>query len=148
MRPVATPLAKGASLAKAKEDDANLEVATVEEIAADSKRVAAAADAQSSERDPLGLFDIEEGGIDEEDNSSRSSDESMDAVKDALKDPVAAKESQRQHRRAICLTEAPAPPHSMVAAAKRAAEPSDSSGDAVMIERSVDSVDLREDTHL
>ena len=66
----------------------------------------------------------------------------MDDVKDALKDPAAAKESQRQQRKVIDLLEAPAPPHSMVAAAKRAAEPSDSSGDVVMLERAIDLTDL------
>ena len=144
MKPVATPFAKGTSLAKAKDDDDSLEVATVAEIAEDSKKVAALADAQSKLEDPLGLFPVDEevSSCDEEGNASSSSDESMDYAKDALKDPVAAKESQRQQRKVIDLLEAPAPPHSMVAAAKRAAEPSDSSDDAVMIERSIDSMDL------
>ena len=146
MKAVATPFAKGTKLAKAKDDDASLEVATVAEIVEDSKKVAALADAQSKLEDPLGLDGLfpgieEVSSCDEEGNTS-SSGESMDDIKDALRNPAAAKESQRQQRRVISLLEAPAPPHSMVAAAKRAAEPADSPDDAVMVRRSIDSEEL------
>ena len=142
-KPVPTPFAQGTSLAQAKEGDDSLEVASVADIAKHSVRAAALADAQSIEQDPLNLFSVDEGGssCDEEGNTS-SSDESMSYAKGALKDLVAAKESQRQHRKAITILGAPAPPHIMVAAAKRAAEPSDSSGDVVMVERAIDLTDL------
>ena len=126
----ATPFAKGTLLAKVRgggEED--LEEVSVAEFAADAKRVPAAADAQCKEDDPLGLQQLgavsEKSSSDEEERGS-SSDEDMDqgALTSLLQDPTAAAAAvmtQRRQRKLIGKT-APAPPHSMVAAARHAAQ--------------------------
>ncbi len=60
MQPVPTPFAHGAALATAQEDSAPLDTATVDQLARDSMRVAAAADAQTAAAPPLDIFTVEE----------------------------------------------------------------------------------------
>ena len=102
-----------------------MENVTVAEIAADAKRVAAAADAQCMEDDPLGLQQLKavaEGSSSDETESSSSSEDDMDYAKDLLKNPAAALRSQRQQRKFMGLIGGPpAPPHSMATAARHAA---------------------------
>ncbi len=101
------PLAQGTTLAAAQED-----------IASDLMRVATMADAQVVASGPLDIFTVEE--TDEESDSSTINEE---ATTPYAAGSAGHAESQRRLGTIVGLPMAPAPPQSLLAAARRRAEP-------------------------
>jgi hypothetical protein len=117
-KPMPTPLTQGTTLAAAQEDSVPSGAATVDDLACDSERVVAPADAQKVAADTLAIFTVEE--TDGESSSSNSSEEEPPSYTAGSTAYVAI---QRRLGTIVGSFVAPAPPQSLMAAACRRAEP-------------------------
>ena len=104
-----------------------MESFTTAQIAEDAQRVAAMADAQGTEDDPLGLAAMPEESSSEEEVEVKSSSSSDDDMKGLTQDfPVEAIANQRKQRKILGSNRgAPPPPYSMESAARSAAAQSE-----------------------